>query len=47
VPSTVIAIADGKLRMLREGALSERALRMVLAETAVPNEQSTGLPDDD
>jgi L-threonylcarbamoyladenylate synthase len=47
VPSTVIAIAGGKLRMLREGALSERALRMVLAETAVPNEQSTGLPDDD
>jgi L-threonylcarbamoyladenylate synthase len=47
VPSTVIAIENGELRVLREGALSERTLREVLAETAVTNDESANVANHD
>jgi L-threonylcarbamoyladenylate synthase len=47
VPSTVVAIEDGELRVLREGALAERALRVVLAETAGATNKSAGSFRDD
>jgi L-threonylcarbamoyladenylate synthase len=47
VPSTVIAIENGGLRILREGALSEPDLQGVLAEIEVTDNRRTAASNDD